>query len=211
MILYNRYFYQLFFRVLAFKCIIMSVFIIISETNVFNNKNTNTVITNLILQYQSLITVTIICLIPIIYMFASSVFGLFNLEIYKYYGIYSENNTDPYSLVFLTSFMTKIIFPLCLNSLQVLDIHGTSIQNILNVGKIIPVLGKFFPKFFPAVLILFCFLHFFDLAGKGLKGLGLNYVLYNSYKEENRAVKEGRVILMELKNDIENENENDNN
>lgn len=186
----------------------MSVFIIISETNVFSKKNSNTVITNLILQYQSLINVTIICLIPIIYMFASSVFGLFNLEIYKYYGIYSENNTDPFSLVFLTSFMTKIIFPLCLNSLQVLDIHGTTIQKILNVGKIIPVLGNFFPKFFPTILLLFCFLHFFDFAGKALKGLGLNYIIYNSYKEEYRAVREGRVILMDLKQDIENESEN---
>ena len=201
-ILYNRYFYQLFFRVLAFKCIAISIFVIVSELNVYFSDR-NYMIKDLELKSQTFAVITFICLIPTIYMFLCTVFGLFNMEIYSYYGIYSGNGTDHYSLIFLTSFLCRIIFPLCLNVMNVLDIKNTSLQVKMNVEKIIPVLGNFYIKLFPTLLIIFCVINYFDFAGKFLKTFGLNYVIYDEYFTDLNKVSEGRKLLIEIKEEIQ--------
>lgn len=198
-ILYNRYFYQLFFKVLAFKFIVMSLFIVFSEMNVFYQKK-NDIITNLILENQSFITVSIICLIPTAYMFIASVFGLFNLEIHSYYGIYEENNTDTYSFFFLTSFLCRVIFPLCLNCLQILNIYDTTLQRNMKISEIIPVFGDDFQKFFPTILFFLCFIHYFNGTGRFLNSIGLNYIFYEDYKKDVNKVREGNRVLTEIKN-----------
>lgn len=75
----------------------------------------------------------------------------------------------------------------------------------MNISKIIPILGFSFVKIFPMFLFLFCIIHYFDFAGKLLNYLGLKYVVYDDYIKNDHFVKCGKHILINIKDEIDNE------
>lgn len=202
--IYNRHFYQLLFKILGYNLVFMSFIIILSEVNLFigiksllfNVKIFNT-------EFFSFIS--IICLIPLTYMIITCLFGLFHLNISKYYSIYPMGYTDITSLMFLTTFMCRVAFPLCLNGLQILQIKNTKLQEVIDVSNLIEIYKLSFYKFFPFLLIVLCIANYFNIGETVLNYFGIEYISYYKYKYETNIVKQGKDILSKIKIDLEKE------
>lgn len=50
----------------------------------------------------------IYCVIPLTYLFLCALKGLFSLKLSSYYGVYNNQNTDSFSLLFLTRYNYNI-------------------------------------------------------------------------------------------------------
>ena len=156
----------------------------------------------LIDKYENLLTLNILCMIPFLYLLISCLYALFSLRINKIYEVYFNKNTDSFSLIFLTSFMCRIVFPLCLNFVQLLKItKGTTLEDFIGVTNIVPIFGNSFYKFYPAILLFLCVLHYFDMLSFTLKCFGYQHIWYqgNGNKEEDLKIEEGKQLLKQSK------------
>jgi len=137
---------------------------------------------------NSILTMNIMVLLPLIFLFLTSLYGLFNLKIYGIYHISKSQNTDASSLLFLTSFICKIGYPLCLNFVYILKMrtYRTSLEHLLGVMDLFPVFGNNFALFYPTILILFILFNIFDIYGKLSNFLGFS--AYGFKTEENDEI-----------------------
>lgn len=199
---YNLNFFRLFFRVLSVKAWLISLVLLVSEMTLFVKIREITSFGWLISRHADLLTTGLICLIPISYLFLSSTFALLNLEAYTSYGFYSGNNTDANSLLFLSSFMCRIGFPLCINCIQIMKIKGTMLEELLGLTRLIPVFGISFSDFFPLMLILFCVCNYFNYWGSLMRRFGLNYLGKEEFLNEGEVVEEGKEIMEAIREEI---------
>ncbi len=151
---------------------------------------------------HSIITINIMVLLPLIFLFLTSLYGLFNMKIYGIYHISKSQNTDASSLLFLTSFICKIGYPLCLNFVYILKMktYRTSLENLLGVMDLFPVFGNNFALFYPTMLILFILFNLFDVYGKLSNFLGFS--AYGFKTEENDEIFEDGLEKLNICNII---------
>jgi hypothetical protein len=149
---------------------------------------------------ENIYITNLIVLIPLIFLFLTTLYGLFNLRIFKFYKIYISSNqeTDAYSILFLSGFICKIGFPLCLNFLQILriDTNQTSLEAFLGVMDLLPVFGKNFAIFYPSILIIFVILNTFDIIGKISKILGFES-FYKNFESEVEEIRLYGIKILE--------------
>jgi hypothetical protein len=162
-------------RILAVLLIIMSASTVLSEITMFINLPLN-VFGLLIDQTKNIFLMNILVLAPLIFLFLTSLYGLFQLKLSGLYAIHGNRHTYSFSLLFLAGFMCRIGFPLCLNFINFLKISTdkkqTILEELLGVIDLIPVLGKNFSMFYPTILIILCLFNIFDLYGKFMNFLG---------------------------------------
>jgi hypothetical protein len=150
----------------------------------------------LIEQSSSILALNILALLPLVFVFLTSLYGLFNLKLSGFYSMHNNRHTDSVSLLFLTSFMCRIGFPLCLNFVQILKIPNftTSLESMMGVTDLVPVFGKSFSIFYPVILIIFFIFHLFDGYGKIMNFFGFySFGFTNPYHDDK--VEEGLDIL----------------
>lgn len=137
---------------------------------------------------NSILFMNVMVLLPLIFIFLTSLYGLFNLKIYGIYHISKSQNTDSSSLLFLTSFICKIGYPLCLNFVYILKMrtNRTSLETMLGVMDLFPVFGNNFALFYPTILILFILFNIFDVYGKLSNFMGFS--TYGFKTEENDEI-----------------------
>jgi hypothetical protein len=183
-------------RVVAFFLIILSLCTILSEITLFTNLPLS-LFGLLIGQFDNIYIINILCLMPLIFMFLTALYGLFNLKLSGFYSIHDNRQTDSASLLFLSGFMCRIGFPLCLNFVQILKLDKvkTSIESIMGET---PDAGKNFMIFFPTILILLCLFNLFNIYGRFMNILGFNTFGFKNAQTDER-IEEGNEVLNKSK------------
>lgn len=166
---------------------IFSLAIILSEITLFLDMPLS-VFSYVLERCNSILTMNITVLLPLIFLFLTSLYGLFKIKIYGIYHISKSQNTDASSLLFLTSFICKIGYPLCLNFVYILKMrtYRTSLETLLGVMDLFPVFGNNFALFYPTILILFILFNMFDVFGKLSNFMGFS--AYGFKTEENDEI-----------------------
>ncbi len=182
-------------RGLALIIIILSLATVLSEITLFTNLPLS-IYGLLIEQSNNIYMLNLLCLIPLIFMFMTALYGLFHLKVY-FYSMHSNRQTDSDSLLFLSSFMCRIGFPLCLNFVQILKLQHVK-TNIEWIMGETPDFGKNFMLFFPAALIVLCLFNIFDIYGRFLNIFGVNTFGFKSQQNDDKS-EEGNEIMNKSK------------
>ena len=187
------------FFVLTIILFLSAGIVIISEISISLPINLS-VFSFLISSVTNVFILHLILFIPIIYLLVLSMYTFFKLKIAGFYGMYSNRQTDAVSLIFFTRNISRIIIPLCLNVILMVN-HGDNVnKTILENNFKINVQNKIFNmfnKFSPIILILFLLIHGFNIFNKLAKCFGLDNFYIHNEKRDN-VIEEGFEILIGL-------------
>ena len=152
----------------------------------------------------------LVILIPFIYLISMSLHTLFKIKFSNYIYMYSPRQTDSVSLMIFSSYLSRVLFAICLNVVQINvqlseensddnQDHRTKFEEFLGLkmkedeGNIILLLCKYCPF----VLILFIVLFYFNIPGKIANYLGFNLFEFES-EERDSGISDGHRYLMGL-------------
>lgn len=187
------------FFVLTIILFLSAGIVIISEISISLPINLS-VFSFLISSVTNVFILHLILFIPIIYLLVLAMYTFFKLKIAGFYGMYGNRQTDAVSLIFFTRNISRIIIPLCLNVILMVN-HGDNVnKTILENNFKINVqntIFNMFNKFSPIILILFLLIHGFNIFNKLAKCFGLdNFYIHNEKRDND--IEEGFEILMGL-------------
>ena len=145
----------------------------------------------------------LVILIPFLYLISMSLHTLFKIKFSNYIYMYSPRMTDSVSLMIFSSYLSRVLFAICLNVVQInvqlndenLDddqVHRTKFEEFLGLKmkedeqNIILLLCKYCPF----VLILFIVLFYFNVPGKIANCLGFNLFEFES-EERDSGISDG--------------------
>ena len=142
----------------------------------------------------------IVLFVQIIYLFVMSMYTLFKLKISGFYGMYSHRQTDAVSLMFFSDNLCRVVFPLCLNVIMMIN-HGESknktiLENNFSINMQNKVFNVF-NNFSPLILVLCLLINGCNVFTKLGKCFGLNNFYIESQKRDE-DIKEGNELLMNL-------------
>ena len=152
----------------------------------------------------------LVILIPFIYLISMSLHTLFKIKFSNYIYMYSPRQTDSVSLMIFSSYLSRVLFAICLNVVQINvqlseensddnQDHRTKFEEFLGLkmkedeGNIILLLCKYCPF----VLIVFIVLFYFNIPGKIANCLGFNLFEFES-EERDSGISDGHRYLMGL-------------
>lgn len=185
-------------RILALQAIVMSLATVLSEITLFTNINIS-LFGMFIDASGSIVVLHILILTPLLYIFSASIFSLFNLRLSGVYGMYKNNHTDSTSLLFLSSFMCRVGFPLCINFVQILKLgKKTILEDIVGSTELDPLFGSKFMYIYPAALLLLVILNILNIYGHLLRLIGISSYNYRSDYAEDK-INEGAMIFSKSK------------
>jgi hypothetical protein len=94
--------------------------------------------------------------------------SLFKLRIFNYYKLLPHQQTDANSILFCASYLCRLVAPLALNLLYILNFATRQSPFISVMGnmEIVPFFGKQFNIYFPTFVLLFVFATLFNLWSK---------------------------------------------
>jgi len=185
---------------LGISCTIFSLIIIFSEITLFTNIKFS-IFGYLIEKAKNIYITNFIVLLPLIFLFLTTFYGLFNLKLFRNYQIYISKNqkTDAYSILFLSGFICKIGYPLCLNFLQIAKIntYKTSLESFLGVMDLFPVFGNNFAIFYPSLLVIFIIFNIFEIFGKLSQIFGFGFFAGGGLKKVDceEIIEDGLEVL----------------
>ena len=142
----------------------------------------------------------IVLFVQIIYLFVMSMYTLFKLKISGFYGMYNHRQTDAVSLMFFSDNLCRVVFPLCLNVIMMIN-HGenknkTILENNFSINMQNKVFN-YFNNFSPLILVLCLLINGCNVFTKLGKCFGLNNFYIESQKRDE-DIKEGNEFLMNL-------------
>ena len=147
------------------------------------------------------IHVLIICSVFIFFLMC--LYALMNFKLTKNYRVYGPRQTDAVSILYFTSNFNRIIFPLCLNILFMIN-HGNDINKKtclekdfgININNHIFVLIS---KYSPLVLIVFVILNTFGIFSKLIDCFSVeNFSSLFFDKSKDSEINEGYEYLIEI-------------
>jgi hypothetical protein len=189
------------FKVLAIVFFVLSVLVIVGECTIF--LDTPVGVFPLLFKTAHGITLTqLYCVVPLMYIILCTYFGLFNLKLSGWYGLYGNNHTDPSNLVWSAFFIARLTAPLCLNFLLFLKVKNTVYSEYMQVIDVVPLVGSKFATFFPLLLLVFAFLNFFQVYGKFMSALGMDSLSLGT-KVTADKVADGKNIVLRNRNERE--------
>lgn len=181
------------YRILGLVFLFLSVLVILGECTLFIE--TPLALFPLLFDKAHGITLTqLYCVVPLLYIILCTYFGLFNLKLSGWYGLYGNNHTDPSNLVWSAFFIARLTAPLCLNFLLFLKVKNTVYSEYMQVIDVVPFVGSKFAIFFPLLLLVFAFLNFFQIYGKFMSALGMDSLSLGS-KVRADKVSDGKSIV----------------
>ena len=148
-----------------------------------------------------IIHIFIIC--SVFVFFLMCLYALMNFKLTKNYRIYGPRQTDAVSILYFTSNFNRIIFPLCLNILFMIN-HGndTTKKTCLEKDFGININNHIFliiSKYSPLVLIVFVILNTFGVFSKIIDCFSAeNFSFLFFDKNKNYEVNEGYEYLIEI-------------
>ena len=127
-------------------------------------------------------------------------YTLLSLKISGFYGMYPNRQTDSISLLFFSDNINRIIFPLCLNVIMMVNKGDDNTKTILESIFGINMQNKvfvYFNNYSPLILILCVLINWFNVYLKLGKCLGLDNFYIESEKRDN-DIEEGYNLLMKI-------------
>ena len=129
-----------------------------------------------------------------------SMYTLFKLKISGFFGMYSHRQTDAVSLMFFSNNLCRIVFPLCLNVIMMIN-HGdnenkTILENSFSVNMQNKIFNTF-NNFSPLILILCLLINGFNVFTRLGKCFGLDNFYIESQRRDDH-IEEGHDFLMNL-------------
>ena len=129
-----------------------------------------------------------------------SLYTLFQLKISGFYGMYSNKQTDAPSLMFFSDNLCRIVFPLCLNVIMMINHGDNNNKTILEQNFNINIQNKVFNTFnncSPLILVICLLMNGFDVFTRVGKCFGLDDFYIESQKRDD-DIEEGHDLLMNL-------------
>ena len=142
----------------------------------------------------------IVLFMQIIYLLGMSMYTLLKLKISGYYGMYPYNQTDSISLIYFSDNINRIIFPLCLNVIMMVNKGNDNTKTILESIFGINMQNKvfvIFNNYSPLILILCLLINGFNVFLKLGKCFGIDN-FYIESKKRDSDIEEGFNLLMEI-------------
>lgn len=188
-------------RILGIFFTMMSILIIIGETTLFLTAPIG-LFPIMFHSDHGINNTQILCLIPLLYILLCTQFGLFNLKLPGWYGLYPNNHTDSSNMAWSAFYLARLTAPLSYNFLLFLKIKKTVFSDFMHIIDIVPIVGSDFAMFFPLLLIVFCAMNYFNIYGKFLNALGMNQLSFSgSYCEEK--LQEGKSLIQRSRSERE--------
>lgn len=180
------------YRGVAIVCALGSIVIVIGEGTLYMKLPMG-----LYQLYESnhgdLQTQLLVC-VPLLYIVFCVFFALFSLRLAGFYGIYSNNQTDPINMLWCAQFLCQLIAPLCYNFLSLINVTDTKFSHIMDNIDSIPIFGTLFCKYFPLTLVVFSGMNLLQIYTRLLSLLGLDRFRFSEKYEDDR-VEEGKERL----------------
>jgi hypothetical protein len=127
-------------------------------------------------------------------------YTLLRLKISGYYGMYPNKQTDGISLLYFSDNINRIIFPLCLNVIMMVNKGDDKTKTILESIFGINMNNKvfvIFNNYSPLILILCLLINGFNVFLKLGKCFGIDNFYIESEKRDN-DIEEGYNLLMDI-------------
>lgn len=182
----------LLYRTLALGFIVMSILVVLGETTLFLEFPIGVFPIMFRESYGNVIT-QFLCMIPLCYIIFCTYFGLFNLKLSGWYGLYPNNHTDSSNLVWSAFFLARLSAPLCYNFFLFVKVRNTVYSQVMDIIDLVPLVGTSFATFFPLLLVFFAGLNLFHVYGRFMSALGMSQL---SFSDKHRADKIGDGKLM---------------
>lgn len=135
----------------------------------------------------------ILCLIPLSYIVLCTYYGMFQLKLPGWYGIYPKN-TDPSSLVYCAFYLSRLSAPLAYNFFLFAKVKNPVFFQSIGVTQLVMQASEKFAMFFPLLLVVFCGLNLMHTYGRVLNLFGMNQLSYIDGTEEHQIF-EGKSII----------------
>ena len=151
---------------------------------------------------QNVFIIHIFIICSVFIFFLMCLYALINFKLSKNYRIYGPSQTDAVSILYFTSNFNRIIFPLCLNILFMIN-HGDNEikKTCLETDFGIDINNHIFlliSKYSPLALIVFVILNTFDLLSKIIDCFNVETFSSLFFKDNNSEINEGYEYLMEI-------------
>jgi len=122
---------------------------------------------------------------------------LFKLKLFWFYRLLPHQQTDENSILFSAAFMSRLVAPLYLNFLHVIDLTNTEFPSpFLSVIKTDPIREALY-QYFPLILLLFCIFTLFNLANKIMKFCGLSQVCCTDDFDDDQIERGSELMFRE--------------
>ena len=154
----------------------------------------------LISSVTNVLILHLVLFIQIVYLLGMSMYTLLRLKISGYYGMYPNNQTDGISLMYFVDNINRIIFPLCLNVIMMVnkgdEVNKTILESIFGINMQNKVF-VIFNNYSPLILILCVLINGFNVFLKLGKCFGIDDFYIESEKRDN-DIEEGYNLLMDI-------------
>jgi LMBR1-like membrane protein len=135
----------------------------------------------------------LLCLIPLCYILVCTYYGLFNLKLPGWYGLYPKN-TDSSSLVYSAYYLSRLSAPLANNFFLFIKVSASVFSKAMGTVDLVAEMGDNFALFFPLLLVFFCFLNYINLYGRILNFLGVSHLNFIDESQQHK-VAEGKNMI----------------
>ena len=187
-------FFVILFSILGLIIILSEICIILPlKTSIFHILNN--MITNVFY-------IHIFIIISVFVFLFMSFYALLNFKLTKNYRVYGPRQTDGVSMLYFTNNFSKIIFPLALNIIIMIN-HGNDATKQTCLEKDFGINIKnhifvFISKYYPLVLVVFVFLNLCGFFSKLIDCFSIETItgIFSDKSKENKD--EGYEYLMEI-------------
>jgi hypothetical protein len=161
-------------RILALLFGIFSLLITWSEVTVFAPANLSVVHILLDAFAASPVGSQLVSIIPLSYMLGCAYWSLFRLRLFNYYRMVPGNHTGTTSVVFSSSYLTKLVVPLSWNFVNMSQLLSTTgFGSVMASMDFLPLFGVSFYTYWPVILLVFVLASLFNLSTKISRALRL--------------------------------------
>eukprot|EP01130_Rhizamoeba_saxonica_P014692 TRINITY_DN6433_c0_g1_i1.p1 TRINITY_DN6433_c0_g1~~TRINITY_DN6433_c0_g1_i1.p1 ORF type:complete len:669 (+),score=76.56 TRINITY_DN6433_c0_g1_i1:63-2009(+) len=196
------------FRLLAILCALISVTLVYSET-VFFLFPKYSIFALLVTATRETFWMQAFSFIGVSYIAACVFSGLFNLKLFNYYQLIPHQHTDENSILFSAAYLSRLLAPLALNFLYVINFVQreeysdlSPFLRVMGPMSVVPFLGNNFQIYFPIAVFLFTFATLFNLGNKVLSLCRVKKFQFSEDYEDGR-IDEGRALLSEERERME--------
>ena len=159
---------------------------------------------NILNYFTSNIFIILIFIISSVFIFLfMCLYALLNLKLTKHYRVHGPRQTDAVSILYFTSNFNRIIWPLCLNILFMIN-HGNDITKKTCLEKNFGIninnhILMFISKYSPLFLLFFVILNTFGILSKIIDCFSME-TLSNLFFSDNKdsEINEGYQYLIEI-------------
>lgn len=206
--IYNKYFKFICNIIGIIITCFLSLVIFIAEITLFYKEINLNLIGIFIKLSENYILFLFFIIFPLIYYTYSTFYVLIKVRL-KHYAI-CNSNTDNISMLYFSSILCYLVFPLFLNFLQVLKLKNkTSLELIIGYKSNLMFVTDILLKYSPIMLIFICLLTVFGVFSKVISYFGVDIYESHRFEEESfeRCVSKGKDIIIKYMRMKKNRNE----